>query len=87
VLLEVKNLDAGYGFLQVLWDVSLKVDAGEYICLIGPNGAGRSTTLKSIGGLVKPKNGDITFKGEKIGGIPFSRPWSSFGLPLLSCPD
>ena len=60
VLLEVNNLDAGYGFLQVLWDVSLKVDTGEYICLIGPNGAGKSTTLKSIGGLVKPKSGDIT---------------------------
>lgn len=73
MLLEVKNLDAGYGFLQVLWDVSLKVDVGEYICLIGPNGAGKSTTLKSIGGLVKPKSGDITFKGEKIEGIPASR--------------
>lgn len=56
-MLEVKNLDAGYGFLQVLWDVSLSVDTGEYIGLIGPSGAGKSTTLKSIGGLIEPFSG------------------------------
>ncbi len=73
MLLEVKNIDAGYGFLQVLWDVSLSVDTGEYICLIGPNGAGKSTTLKSISGLVQPINGGIKFKDEKIDGLPTSR--------------
>jgi branched-chain amino acid transport system ATP-binding protein len=72
VLLEVKNLDAGYGFLQVLWDVSLNVETGEYIGLIGPNGAGKSTTLKSIGGLIEPISGGIIFKGEKIEGISTS---------------
>jgi len=70
MLLEVKNLDAGYGFLQILRKVSLNIDAGEYVCLVGPNGAGKSTTLKSIAGLIKPKGGEILFKGEKIGGLP-----------------
>lgn len=72
MLLEVKNIDAGYGFLQVLWDVSLIVEKGEYIGLIGPNGAGKSTTLKSIGGLIEPFSGGITFNGEQIEGISAS---------------
>ncbi|RME70298.1 MAG: ABC transporter ATP-binding protein, partial [Chloroflexi bacterium] len=67
-MLEVKNLDAGYGFLQVLWDVSLQVAEGEFVALIGPNGAGKSTTLKTIAGLVPPKKGEIYFRGEPIGG-------------------
>ena len=54
MLLEVKNLNAGYGFLQIVRDVSLNVDTGEYVCLVGPNGAGKSTTLKTIAGLVAP---------------------------------
>jgi branched-chain amino acid transport system ATP-binding protein len=70
MLLEVKDLDAGYGFLQILRKVSLNVDEGEYVCLVGPNGAGKSTTLKSIAGLIKPNGGEILFRGEKIGGLP-----------------
>jgi ABC-type branched-subunit amino acid transport system ATPase component len=69
MLLEVNNLNAGYGFLQILRDVSLNVDQGEYVCLVGPNGAGKSTTLKTIAGLVKPMSGEILFKGEPIGGL------------------
>jgi ABC-type branched-subunit amino acid transport system ATPase component len=70
MLLEVKNLNAGYGFLQILRDVSLNVDSGEYVCLVGPNGAGKSTTLKTIAGLVAPMSGQILFNGESIGGLP-----------------
>jgi branched-chain amino acid transport system ATP-binding protein len=70
VLLDVKNIDVGYGFLQVLWEVSFTIETGEYVCLIGPNGAGKSTTLKSIMGLLAPKKGDILFKGEPIAGLP-----------------
>jgi len=70
MLLEVKQLNAGYGFLQILRDVSLTVDSGEYVCLVGPNGAGKSTTLKTIAGLVKPSSGEILFKGEPIAGLP-----------------
>jgi branched-chain amino acid transport system ATP-binding protein len=70
MLLEVKNLDAGYGFLQILRGVSLKVNQGEYVCLVGPNGAGKSTTMKTIAGLISPMEGEITFKGESIAGLP-----------------
>jgi len=70
MLLEVKNLNAGYGFLQILRDVSLAVDLGEYVALVGPNGAGKSTTLKTIAGLLRPMSGEIRFKGESISGLP-----------------
>ena len=70
MLLEVKNLDAGYGFLQILRNVSLTIDTGEYVCLVGPNGAGKSTTLKSIAGLLKPMNGEILFNGKPISNLP-----------------
>ena len=70
MLLEVKNLDAGYGFLQILRNVSLSIDTGEYVCLVGPNGAGKSTTLKSIAGLLKPMNGEILFNGKPISSLP-----------------
>ena len=73
MLLEVKELNSGYGFLQVLWDVSLGVEAKEYVCLVGPNGAGKSTTLKTISGLIRPKSGEILFKEEPIGGLPGNR--------------
>ena len=65
-MLELKNLDSGYDFLQVLWEVSLTVKDGEFVALIGPNGAGKSTTLRTVAGLVKPMGGDILFKGESI---------------------
>ena len=70
MLLEVKYLDAGYGFLQILRKVSLTVDHGEYVCLVGPNGAGKSTTLKTIAGLLNPIGGNILLKGEPIDGLP-----------------
>jgi len=65
-MLELKNLDSGYDFLQVLWEVSFTVEQGEFVALIGPNGAGKSTTLRTIAGLIKPKGGDILFNGESI---------------------
>ena len=69
MLLELKSLDSGYGFLQVLWDVSVSVDEGEFVALIGPNGAGKSTTLKTIAGLVAPQGGEILYEGNPIGGL------------------
>jgi branched-chain amino acid transport system ATP-binding protein len=82
-LLQVKNLDAAYGFLQVLWDVSLEVQEGEFVGLIGPNGAGKSTTLKSIAGLVAPKSGEILFEGKAIGGMSAHQgPW--MGISYIS---
>jgi len=67
-LLEVNNLEAAYGHLQVLWGVSLKVSEGEFTSLLGPNGAGKTTTLRTIAGLIKPKGGEVKFMGESIGG-------------------
>ncbi len=69
MLLEVKNIDAGYGFLQVLWNVSVEVEKGEYVCLVGPNGAGKSTMLKTITGLVAPQKGEILFDGKPVAGL------------------
>lgn len=68
-MLEVKNINAGYGFLQVLWDVSFHIAKGEFIALVGPNGAGKSTTLKTIIGLITPESGDIIFNGQTITGM------------------
>ena len=73
MLLEVKNLDAGYGYLQILRCVSLNIDKGEYVCIVGPNGAGKSTTMKTIAGLISPMGGSIFFNGEDITGLPASQ--------------
>ncbi len=72
-MLTVNHLDAGYGFLQILWDISLEVGEGEFVALIGPNGAGKSTTLRTIAGLLRPKAGEILFNGQSIGGAPAYR--------------
>jgi branched-chain amino acid transport system ATP-binding protein len=69
-LLEIDNLNTGYGFLQVLWDLSLNIDAKEFVALLGANGAGKTTTLRSIAGYLKPKSGDVRFKGESLMGKP-----------------
>ena len=73
MLLEVKNLDAGYGYLQILRSVSLNIDKGEYVCIVGPNGAGKSTTMKTIAGLISPMKGSIVFNGEDITGLDASK--------------
>jgi len=69
-VLKIKNLNAGYDFLQVLWDVSLEVEEGEFLALLGPNGAGKSTTMRTIAGLLKPKSGEIHFKEHLLNPIP-----------------
>jgi branched-chain amino acid transport system ATP-binding protein len=68
-LLEIKNIDASYDFLQVLWDVSLLVQEGEFVALIGPNGAGKTTTLRATAGLMRAKKGQIIFNGKTITGL------------------
>lgn len=69
-MLEAKNLDAGYDFLQVLWDVSFHVEEGEFVALVGPNGAGKTTTLRTIVGLIRPSSGQIIFRGEVLNEVP-----------------
>jgi len=66
LLLEIKGLNAGYGDVQVLWDVSLKVAKGQIVALVGANGAGKSTLLKIVSGLMPPYSGNILFSGEDI---------------------
>jgi len=61
-MLRVENIHTYYGLSHILFDVSLEVDRGEIVCLLGRNGAGKSTTMKSIMGLTPPKNGFIKFK-------------------------
>jgi branched-chain amino acid transport system ATP-binding protein len=73
VLLEVEGLHSHYGKSHVLHGVSLRVDAGEIVCLLGRNGVGKSTTLKSIMGLVPPSAGAVSFKGTSIAGWPAFR--------------
>ncbi len=67
-LLEVRNLDAGYGDLQVLDDVDLQVMDGEYVTVVGPNGAGKSTVMKSVFGLTTFIGGSIRFDDQEIAG-------------------
>ena len=67
-LLEVKNLAAGYGPLEVIRDVNLYVKPGEIVACIGPNGAGKTTTLRAISGVVKPRAGHVMFGGRDITG-------------------
>jgi branched-chain amino acid transport system ATP-binding protein len=65
-MLEVKRLNAGYGRAQILFDLDLDARPGEVVVLLGRNGAGKSTALKSIIGLVRPTSGEIWFAGERI---------------------
>ncbi len=68
-MLELRQVDTYYGNIQALYGVSLSVEAGEIITLIGANGAGKSTTLMSISGITAPRRGEILFKGQNIVGM------------------
>lgn len=68
-LLEIKNLNVSYGGIEAVKDISMVVPKGEIVTLIGSNGAGKSTTLKTIAGLVKPQSASILCKGEEIVGL------------------
>lgn len=68
MILEMRDVHAYYGTSHVLFGVSLDISAGETVCLMGRNGAGKSTTLRSIMGLTPPRSGSIRFQGEEIQG-------------------
>ena len=68
-LLQVRNLDAGYGDLQILTDIGLDVGGKEYVTIVGPNGAGKSTVMKSVFGLTSHMGGTVTFDGSDITGM------------------
>jgi len=68
-ILELKDVHAYYGNIHALTGVSLHVEPGEIVTLIGANGAGKSTTLKTISGLLRPRSGEIWFDGQRIDGL------------------
>jgi branched-chain amino acid transport system ATP-binding protein len=83
-MLTVKNISAAYGMVQILRDVSFEVKEKEIVTIIGPNGAGKTTLVKTIMGLLHPKNGEISFKGENIEKLP---PYEIVKRKLILIPE
>jgi branched-chain amino acid transport system ATP-binding protein len=83
-VLEIRNIDVFYDDVQVLWDVSFDVKQGEVVALIGANGAGKSTTLKTISGLLRPRTGEIRFNDVPIHTI---EPFRLIELGIAHCPE
>src|SRR5689334_16229566 len=70
MMLSLRNISAGYGSFQALFDVSLEVSAGETVAVIGPNGAGKTTLLRVISRLIEPTAGDMTMQGRRLNDVP-----------------
>ena len=70
MMLELKGLSSGYGAIEALKSIDVRIDKGEIVTLIGANGAGKSTTLRSITGLVTPSAGEVIFEGRTLNGRP-----------------
>ncbi len=83
-MLEIRNIDVFYGDVQVLWDVSFEVKKGEVVALIGANGAGKSTTLKTVSGLLRPRAGSVLFEGTPIHTV---EPFRLIELGIAHCPE
>jgi branched-chain amino acid transport system ATP-binding protein len=69
-MLEIKNLQVNYGAIAALQGISVSVNPGSIVTLIGANGAGKTTALKAISGLLKPRSGEIIYDGKNIAGLP-----------------
>ena len=83
-LLQVENRNVYYGSIHAIKGISFHVNEGEIVTLIGANGAGKSTTLNTIAGLLKPKSGTVTFDGKMISGFPANR---IVPLGMALCPE
>jgi branched-chain amino acid transport system ATP-binding protein len=83
-VLEVRNIHVYYGDVQVVWDISFEVKRGEVVALIGANGAGKSTTLKTVSGLLRPKQGEILFDHQRIDAVA---PFRLIELGIAHCPE
>jgi branched-chain amino acid transport system ATP-binding protein len=83
-VLEIKNIDVFYGDVQVIWDISFNVNQGEIVALIGANGAGKSTTLKTISGILRPKKGEILFNDIPINKV---EPYRLIELGIAHVPE
>jgi branched-chain amino acid transport system ATP-binding protein len=84
MLLEIRDLNCDYGAVPSLRDVSLVVDKGEVVALIGANGAGKSTLLRAVSGLIHPVSGEITFAGKRINRLP---PYAVVRLGIAHIPE
>jgi branched-chain amino acid transport system ATP-binding protein len=69
-MLEIRAITAGYGQFTALWELSLRVGAGETVAIVGPNGAGKTTVMRVISGLVVPRSGEVSFDGATLVGKP-----------------
>src|SRR4051812_37655298 len=69
-MFEAINLHVGYGQIKALHGVSVRIEQGEVVTLIGANGSGKSTFLKTVSGLLRPSTGEIRFEGERVDGLP-----------------
>src|ERR1700761_6157757 len=83
-MLEIRDMVCGYGGVTALRGISLEVKTGQLVALIGANGAGKSTTLRAISGLVAPRSGSMMFEGEDITG---ARPPRVLALGIAHCPE
>jgi branched-chain amino acid transport system ATP-binding protein len=83
-LLEIKNLSVFYDSIQALRGISLKVDKGSIVCLIGANGAGKSTVLRAVSGIKRPSDGEIFFKGQNITALA---PHELVRMGIVQCPE
>jgi len=83
-MITIKNLSAGYGFVEVLRDVSLDISAGEIVAVLGSNGVGKTTLNNTLSGLITPKSGEIYFENELISGRP---PEAIVDLGLIHVPE
>ena len=69
-ILEVSNIASGYGEVQILWGSSMKLEKGKLTCLVGGNGVGKTTLLKTVMGLLRPWEGTVTFEGQDVSRVP-----------------
>jgi branched-chain amino acid transport system ATP-binding protein len=83
-VLEIEGIHVFYGDVQVLWDISFEVKEREVVALIGANGAGKSTTLKTISGLLRPAKGDVVFEGRPIHTV---QPYNLIELGIAHVPE
>ena len=81
-MLEVDALSVAYGQAPALWDVSLRAAPGELLCIVGPNGDGKTTLVNTIAGLLKPRAGRIRVDGRDIAGLPPHR-YCEAGIALV----
>ena len=84
MLLELKNTAVHYGKVEATRDISIRVPQGDIVTLIGANGAGKSTTLRIISGLVRPSSGEVLFEGNSISQLP---PEEITGIGIAHIPE